>query len=137
MIVVDAHVLAYLWIPGDLTDAAEALLRKDPEWAAPFGWRGAFRDMVAGCLQKQALTLQAALRAVEGAEQVLKGQEYNVPAEQVMKLAERSRCPASDCEYVVLAQDLDVPLVTTDEQVVKQFPNVAKHLKTFARSSKR
>ncbi|MBI3414536.1 MAG: type II toxin-antitoxin system VapC family toxin [Verrucomicrobia bacterium] len=137
MIVVDANVLAYLFIPGDLTDAAEALLRKEPEWAAPIGWREVFRNVVAVCLKQKALTLQAALRAVEYAEEVLKGQEYNVPAEQVLKLAERSGCQASDCEYVVLAQDLDVPLVTTDEQIVKEFPKVAKHLKTFARSSKR
>lgn len=137
MIVVDAHVLTYLWIPGDLTVAAEALLRKEPEWAAPIGWRGVFRNVLADCLRQRALTLQAALRAIEDAEQVLKGQEYNVPAERVMKLAEHSACSAADCEYVVLAQDLDVPLVTTDDRIAKAFPKVARHLKTFARSSRR
>ena len=132
MIVIDAHVLAYLWIPGDLTGAAESLLRKEPEWAAPFAWRGAFRNVLAEYVRQRALTLQAALKAVEGAELVLKGQEYNVPAELVMRLVEQSRCSAFDCEYVALALDLDVPLVTTDDQIVKEFPKVAQHLKTFA-----
>ena len=137
MIVVDANVMAYLWIPGDLTEAAENLLRNDAEWAAPFAWRGEFRNVLAGYVRRQALTLQAALKAVEGAELVLRGQEYNVPAEHVLKLAERSACSAHECEYVALAQDLDVPLVTADDQLVKEFPSVAKHLKTFVKSSKK
>lgn len=35
MIVVDSNVLAYLYLPGEYTDAAESLLENDPNWAAP------------------------------------------------------------------------------------------------------
>ena len=48
MIVVDSNVLAYLYLPGEHTVAAEALLQRDPDWASPitlaqrvqkhFGW---------------------------------------------------------------------------------------------------
>lgn len=35
MIVVDTNVLAYLYLPMEHSAKAEALLKKDPDWAAP------------------------------------------------------------------------------------------------------
>ena len=35
MIVVDTNVLAYLYLPGEYTSAAEELLQQTPDWAAP------------------------------------------------------------------------------------------------------
>jgi len=35
MIVVDTNILAYLYLPGEFTEAAESLLESDPDWAAP------------------------------------------------------------------------------------------------------
>jgi len=34
MIVVDSNIVAYLYLPGERTADAEALLEQDPEWAA-------------------------------------------------------------------------------------------------------
>jgi len=44
-----------------------------------------------------------------------------------------SDCSAYDCEYVALAQDLDVPLVTTDRQVLREFPKIAVSLEKFVK----
>lgn len=51
MIVVDTNVLAYLYLPGEYTAAAEALLAHDPDWAAPVLWRSEFRNILAGYLR--------------------------------------------------------------------------------------
>ena len=50
---------------------------------------------------------------------------------QVLALAAASTCSAYDCEFVALAKDLNVPLITVDKQVLSQFPEVATPLAEF------
>ena len=66
------------------------------------------------------------------AEHLLAGREYSVASTSVLHLALRSGCSAYDCEFVALARDLDVNLITTDRQVLKAFPDTAMSPEDFA-----
>ena len=57
--------------------------------------------------------------------------EYEVTSYHVLELVKQSTCTAYDCEFVALAQELGVPLVTTDRQILDQFPHTALSLETF------
>jgi predicted nucleic acid-binding protein len=128
MIVVDTNVLAYLWLPGERTAAAESLLKKDPDWNAPVLWRSEFRNVLAGCLRREDVNLETALRIVEGAEGQMRGREFSVPSAQVLARVGESDCSAYDCEFVVLAEELGVALVTSDEKLLKSFPSITRPL---------
>jgi predicted nucleic acid-binding protein len=128
MIVVDTNVLAYLWLPGERTAAAESLLKKDPDWNAPVLWRSEFRNVLAGCLRREVVNLETALRIVEGAEGQMRGREFSVPSAQVLARVGESDCSAYDCEFVVLAEELGVALVTSDEKLLKSFPSITRPL---------
>ena len=58
------NLLAYLWLPGDMTALAEKALRKDPAWTAPLLWRSEFRNILIGYLRRNRLTLEAVMRPV-------------------------------------------------------------------------
>jgi hypothetical protein len=60
MIVVDANVVAYLYLPGEHTAHAEDLLQRDPEWAAPVLWRSKFRNILAGYMRRRPLSFEQA-----------------------------------------------------------------------------
>ena len=134
MIIVDTNMLVYIWVRGDRTPAAEAVLGKDPVWAAPSLWRSEFRSTLLSFIRRGATALDAALHIVARAERMMAGHEYTVVSHGVLGLAERSRCSAYDCEFVAVAQDLAVPLVTVDEEVLRAFPTVAVRPETFVAS---
>ncbi len=132
MIVADSNLIAYLLIQGDHTPAAQAVLRRDPVWAAPLLWRSEFRNVLALYLRQKHLSLADALQYAEEAESLLRGNEYQVESGPVLRLAEQSGCSAYDCEFVHLAQELGLPLVTSDGRVLRAFPAVAVSMADYA-----
>ena len=128
MIVVDTNVIAYLLLPGDHSGGATQAFQKDAEWCAPFLWRSAFRSILATYIQSKRLAIADAFEVMDAAEDLMTGGEYDVRSTDVLRLAAESRCSAYDCEYVALAMDLRVPLLTTDKQLLKTFPDVARSI---------
>jgi len=133
MIVVDSNVVAYLLLGGEKTPGARLAFRKDPVWAAPLLWRSEFRNVLAAYLRCGTLTLSDALEMMGEAETLFRGAEYSVDSGQVLKLVSESGCSAYDCEFVALAQQLGVSLLTSDAEILKEFPQTATSLDAFAR----
>ncbi len=131
MIIVDTNVIAGLWLPCAHTELAEHAARKDPEWVTPHLWRSEFRNLLAGLIHQKKISLELAFRLVEEAETFLARHECSVPAKKVMQLAATSGCSAYDCEFVALAMELDVPLVSTNATALKKFPGIAVSLEAF------
>ena len=125
MIVVDSNILAYLYLPGDRTAAAEALLEQDPEWAAPVLWRSEFRNILAGYMRRKTITFDQARSLQSEAESLLAGAEFEVDSSSVLELVRDSDCSAYDCEFIALAIKLNTKLVTVDKKLLREFPTRA------------
>ena len=133
MIVADANLIAYLVIRGERSEFADTVFEADPVWASPLLWQSELRSALAKYMQHAGMSLDAALVALRSAEEVIGGREYRVSSERVLELAARSKCTAYDCEYIALAQELNVPLVTADRQLLREFPKTAVSMEKFVR----
>ena len=133
MIVADNNVLVAFWLPGAWTELAEAVKLRDSVWGAPILWRAEFRTVLAAHLRNGLLTEAEANTAYLNAQRDMGEKEFTVPTEPILQLVLGSDCNAFECEYVALAADLDVPLVTTNEKILRAFPKIAISLAEFAR----
>ena len=135
MIVVDSNVLAYLYLPGEYTTAAEVLLEQDSDWAAPILWRSEFRNILAGYIRRKAITFEQAYSLQREAESLLEGAEFEVGSLAVLELVRDSDCSAYDCEFIALAMRLDTIMVTMDKKLLRAFPKRAIALSAAKRLS--
>ncbi|MBN2577939.1 MAG: type II toxin-antitoxin system VapC family toxin [Pirellulales bacterium] len=131
MIVADTNVIAYLYLAGDHSVQAAHAFLKDPYWAAPLLWRSELRNVLVLYLRNNRIERDDAQWIIDDALRMMHGREHEVDSHQVLHLAVQSVCTAYDCEFVALAQDLEVPLVTTDRQILDQFPDTAVSLEQF------
>ena len=131
MIVVDTSIIASLWVPNDMEELAYEVLRKDPDWVAPLLWRSELRNVLALYLRKNILELSTVLQSMQEAEQLMKSHAYEVNSTQVLQLVQHSSCSSYDCEFVALADDLGVQLVSFDKQICREFSGIAVHPEKF------
>ena len=125
MIVVDTNLIVYFYMFGEYTELAAQVYAKEPVWIAPYLWRSEFRNTSLFYLRKGLLTLPQLLQISEAAEIMMHDNEFHVPTSEILQLASTSSCSAYDCEFVALAQECGVPLITADKKVLSAFPNVA------------
>jgi predicted nucleic acid-binding protein len=131
MIVVDTNTVAYLYIQGQRTAQAEKVLTKDPEWIAPRLWRSEFMSVLTFCVRQKTLSLDSALLIAQEAQQFMQDNEFDVPSAQILKLVSASTCSSYDCEFIALAESFQVPLVTSDRAILREFPSIAVSMEKF------
>ncbi len=131
MIVVDTNILAYLLLTGVRSAEAERALRKDPVWAVPLLWRSELRNVLALYMRQRGMTAEQATQVIDKADELLQGREYTLPSRTVLDLVAQSVCSAYDCEFVALAQELNVLLLTDDRRILSEFPQRSISLTRF------
>lgn len=125
MIVADSNLIAYLLIPGDKSELADEVLAQDAAWAAPLICRSEIRNILALYMRHEGMSLSQARSTMEKAETLWRNREYAVPSDDILELTFHHNITAYDGEFVVLAQKLDIYLVTFDKAVRKAFPDIA------------
>ena len=133
MIVVDTDVIGSLYLHSPRSEQAAQALRRDSESVAPLLWHSELRDALVQYMRRGIRDLAGAQRTVNEAVGLIVGREYRVVSSRVLSLAVGSGCPTYDCEFVALADDLGITLVTVDRQVLKLFPRVTLSLDDYVR----
>ena len=125
MIVVDTNVVATVMLDDDRTAVGRRVLARDAAWVVPRLLRSELRSVFALHVRHRGAPPDAILVAEQVADVLLAPRECPVDGALVLTLAMASGCTAYDCEFVALAQALDVPLVTWDRALLRHFPGCA------------
>lgn len=133
MIVADTNVVAYLLIEGDHTPDARTAWQRDPRWTLPSLWRSEFLNILATSVRHGVLDAAQASRAFRDAVGLFASAERDPPGDAVLATALEYGISAYDAQFLVVAQALQVPLVTCDRRLALACPNVATLLSEFAR----
>lgn len=125
MIVSDTNFMIRLYVESSISPLAREAMLRDPEWAAPVLWRSEFRSTLTKGVRSKLLDLDDAMRIMAEAELMMLFREYDLASDDVLELAAEKGCTAYDAEFVLLAKDLGVPLVTMDKELLEKFPETA------------
>jgi predicted nucleic acid-binding protein len=132
VIVVDTNVLFYFYLRGAHTQAATAVFRRDRHWIAPILWRSEFRNALLRYVRSGEIKLELAQSTLAEAEWTMRDAEFEVSSPAVLDIATQSDLSAYDSEFVALARQVGVPLVTADMKIVRAFPEIAVSMEQFA-----
>lgn len=131
MIVADTNLIAYLLVDGPFTKEARAVYEKDPDWVAPSFWRSELRNVLVLSIRRRVMSFSEALEVMEDADLLMGENDRDSASFRILRLAADSGCSAYDCEFVALALDLGVPLITSDRALIEKFKATAVSMKTF------
>jgi predicted nucleic acid-binding protein len=131
MIVVDANLIGYLFIAGENSLLAAEVFARDPDWYAPLLWQSEMRSIVTKYFRFQNMPLEKCRQILNEAHDLMVEHERFVSSHVVLELMASSKCTSYDCEYVALAKEMNLALVTFDKEVPRNFPGIAVSPQNF------
>ncbi len=131
MIVVDTNIISYLLVRNDeFTPSAKELFRKDRTWIAPSLWKFELFNLL-NLYRKRSLLAEEDMKAIyfkalETVETV-----DLIDLSFLYKVAIASDLTGYDAQFVALASEINLPLLTEDKKIRNEFPTIAISLKDF------
>lgn len=131
MIVVDANMIGYFFITGDYSPLAIQVFEKDPDWYAPMLWQSEVRSIITQYVRYKKMPLAQSQQLMNEVHDLMLEHERFVSSNLVLELVAISKCSSYDCEYIALAKEMNLNLVTFDKEVLQEFPQIAISPKDF------
>jgi hypothetical protein len=134
MIVVSTDVVVALYLPGETSQLAEGVLKRDSAWCSPMLWRTLFPHYLTQPLRSGQVTPDLAQLMLEEAKLLFLSREFPAPAEDNLGFVLNSNCSAFITPFLGLAKGLRIPLVTFDMEAVHSFPDIAISASDFVQT---
>jgi predicted nucleic acid-binding protein len=123
MIVVDSSVISFLFLEGELTESVKELHRIDSEWITPPILNHEMLNILAvvGTADQAVAPMEEIWRDIRA----LLGPRQQVPDPlRSLHLAIELEISGYEAQYVALAQQLNMPLVTEEQRLLEQLPDL-------------
>ncbi len=131
MIVVDSNIIAVRNLTSALTSKAEQVEEKDPVWIVPFLWRYEFQNILATSIKAKQITADQAWDVWQRVSDILVENESEPSPAKVIDLVAQQGITAYDGQFIALAMEMGVPLVTQDRELQGKFPHVVVSMDHF------
>ena len=131
MIVADANVVAYLVIAGRKTALARQLRELEPDWAVPSLCKHEFASLLGQYVMEGGMPAGDVPELWERFDLTINGHEHEIEIPAAVLLACERKINVYDAHYVLLAQRLDVALVTENKQLAARCPEETSTMRQY------
>ncbi len=120
MIVVDVNILVYLFTDVPERQSVTKLRQQDPDWRLPGLWRDEFLNVLATLVRTEHLAAEDAQTLWQLAKDYCQPLESELELSAALGVAIDRGISAYDAQYLALAEQLDVMLVTNDRKLIQR-----------------
>ena len=124
-VVVDTNVVAALMLRTEQNPVVAHCFVRDRDRRLPVLWHSEFLHVLLKYVRANLFSPSQVSALWERALEQLASHEHVVDGQQILALAIRFGCSTYDAEDVVLAKELNCPLLTFDRKLLQLFPDVA------------
>lgn len=132
MIVVDTNIVAYLSIEGERTAQARVLWDSDPHWQMPIIWQHEYLNILSTYTRSDGIGLEDAKHLWKIVTQKFIDAHIEIDMSVALDLAVQHNISAYDAQFIALANELEVPLISEDKRLRDRCPerviNMAEYI---------
>lgn len=108
----------------------------DKHWIVPYLFWYELLNVFCSQIKYASMTLERAQELYEMVRVFFYDRVYSSNPQKVLNIAVESECSVYDCEFVAIAIDFGIPLITYDKKILKTFSNIAMTADTFIQKGK-
>jgi len=128
MIVADVNIVVNLFLEGNHSEKAGALYENDPNWVLPDIWIHEMTNVLSTYVKHGGLDRSMSMELLNSSLDYFLPATVSLPMDGVLACSLDYNISAYDAEYIYLAREKNIPLITVDKRLIRSIPDHTKSL---------